>query len=99
MHEFSENIQGFGRNHGHLAGLCHQGVSLFSIACPVTEEPKNQALLSQPRHLGDVEIIQLKVGEIVSPDIPRILFNISKIKDKKQVMRLEVPKLYTLSFA
>jgi hypothetical protein len=64
MHELPENIHGFGRNHCGLAGLCRQGLALFRIACPVTEEPKNQALLSQPRHLGDVEIAELKVGEI-----------------------------------
>jgi hypothetical protein len=62
-------------------------------ACPVTEERKNHALLSQPRHLGDIEVVEWKVGEILGLDIPRILFNIRQIKDKKEVVRLEVAEL------
>jgi hypothetical protein len=93
MQEFPEDINGLCGDGCRLAGLCHSGFTLLSIACPVTEELKNHALLSQPCHLGDVETVQLQVGEILCLDIPRILFNIRQIEDKKQVVRLEVSKL------
>ena len=92
MHELPENINGSGRNHGGLARLCRQRLALFRIACPVTKERKNQALLSQPRHLGDIEVAELKVGEILGLDMPRVLFHVGQIEDKKEVVRLDLDK-------
>ena len=50
-------------------------------------------MLIRVAEAGDIEVVELTVGEISGLDIPRILFNIRQIKDKKQVVGLEVAEL------
>jgi hypothetical protein len=50
-------------------------------------------LLSQPRHLGDVKVIDLHVGIIVGLDIPGILYNVWEIEHEEHVVRFEIPEL------
>jgi len=93
MHEFTEDIDGFGGNHRSLPGFCGQGLSLFGIATAIIAEPQDYALLPQPGHLGDVKVIELEVGKVLSLDVPRVLLNFWKIEDEKQAMRFEIAKL------
>jgi len=93
MHEFSEDIQGLDGNRGRLPGLCRYSLTLGSIACAVTQEGKNQVLLSQPRHLGDVKVIDLHVGILVGLDIPGILYNVWEIEHEEHVVRFAIPEL------
>lgn len=73
MHEFPEAIQGWYGNRGRLPGLGRYSRRLGSIAWAVTQEGKPQVLLSQPRHLGAVKVIEWHVGIIVGLDLPGIL--------------------------
>jgi hypothetical protein len=73
MHEFPEAIQGWYGNRGRLPGRGRYSLRLGSIAWAVTQEGKPQVLLSQPRHLGAVKVIEWHVGIIVGLDLPGIL--------------------------
>jgi hypothetical protein len=93
VHEFSEDKDGLCGNPGRLLCFLGQGLTLPSIARTVTEEFENHALLPQPRHLDDIKIIEVEIGQILSLDKPCVLCNFWKIEHKKHVVRFEVPKL------
>ena len=50
-------------------------------------------MLPQPGDLGDIKVIELKVGKVLSLDIPSVLLNVWKIKHEKHVVRFEVAEL------